>query len=294
MQTETDLDSGWVIAGDTPIYYRSGGLAATGEPILHIHGFAISGTYMTPTARLLTDRHPTYVPDLPGFGRSPALDHPPTIDRLGDAVADFLDAVGVERAVVVGNSLGTAILISLATRHPDRVSRLVLVSPAGGRNNVPLTRAVRQLSVDALREPPAMARVAVPDYLNFGVVDTFRLFAAMTRFPALDELLALEVRSLVVLGVHDPLLPGAARVREVLGQMRADLTVAVVKDAAHAINFSHPRELAGLIREFLDEGLDEGLVPTDHPDGPLSQTMVVRPSAQRRPARAVAPAQVDE
>ncbi len=276
MHPETDLDTGWVIAGGTPIYYRSGGLTAEGEPILHVHGFAISGTYMTPTARLLTDRHPTYVPDLPSFGRSPALSGGQSIDRLADAAADFLDAVGVERAVVVGNSLGTAILISLATRHRDRVSKLVLVSPAGGANNVPLPRAVRQLASDALREPPSMARVAVPDYLHFGVVDTFRLFAAMTRFPALEELLELDVPALAVLGVRDPLLPGAGRIKDVVAQMRSDLTVAVVKDAAHAINFSHPRELAGLVRGFLDDSLEVGYVATDHPEGPLSETVVLR------------------
>ena len=57
---------------------------------------------------------------------------------------------------------------------------------------------------------------------------------------------------LAVLGVRDPLLPSAARIKEVAQQMRLDrLTIAVLKDAAHAINFSHPRETADLIRGFV-------------------------------------------
>jgi pimeloyl-ACP methyl ester carboxylesterase len=170
----------------------------------------------------------------------------------------------------------------LATRHRDRVSRVVLVSPAGGRNSMPLPRAIGQLARDAFREPPSMARVAVPDYLNFGVVDTFRLFVAMTRFPALETLLALDVPMLAVLGVRDPLLPGAARIKEVIAGLRADVTLAVIKDAAHAINYSHPRELAGLIRGYVDGTLEVGYVPTDHPDGPMSETVVLHPPEERR------------
>jgi pimeloyl-ACP methyl ester carboxylesterase len=288
----TELETGWVIADGAPVYYRYGGLTATGEPILHVHGFAISGTYMTPTAELLTDEHPTYVPDLPGFGRSPAREGEQSIDGLADTATAFLDAVGVERAVVVGNSLGTAILASLATRHRERVAKVVLVSPAGGKHSIPLPRAIGQLARDAMLEPPSMARVAVPDYLHFGVLDTFRLFVAMTRFPALDTLLSLDVPVMAVLGVRDPLLPPASRIKDVIAQMHGDVTVAVIKDAAHAINFSHPRELAGLVRGFVDDTLEVGYVPTAHPDGPLSETVVLRPPEELR--RAYAAGQASE
>lgn len=94
--------------------------------------------------------------------------------------------------------------------------------------------------------------VAVPDYMGFGLVGSLRLFIAMTRFPALDALLNMSVPTLAVLGARDPLLPPAARVRQVQRQMSDHMTVAVIKDAAHAINFSHPRELSGLIRDFVN------------------------------------------
>ena len=82
----------------------------------------------------------------------------------------YCDAVGVERATLVGNSLGCPIIVEVATAFPDRIERAVLVSPAGGPNNQPLGRALRQMAIDGLREPMSMVPIAVRDYLRFGVL----------------------------------------------------------------------------------------------------------------------------
>jgi pimeloyl-ACP methyl ester carboxylesterase len=263
--TTIALDPGWTLVGGTPVFHRSRIVDGSAATVLHVHGFAISGSYMVPTAQLLADEFTTYVPDLPGFGRSPKPDGRLDIPGLADSAAAYLDAVGVERATIVGNSLGTAILASFAERHPDRLERAVMVSPAGGKQSQPLPRALWQLASDAPREPTSMATVAVPDYLHFGVVDTFKLFVSMTRFPAFERLIAMQVPLLAVLGVRDPLLPPAARIREVAQQMDLELlTIAVIKEAAHAINYSHPRELAALIRSFVrDEPMTSSLVPAE-------------------------------
>jgi pimeloyl-ACP methyl ester carboxylesterase len=70
---------------------------------------------------------------------------------------------------------------------------------------------------------------------------------------------------LAILGVRDPLLPPAARIKQVVRQMHLEqLTIAVIKEAAHAINLSHPRETADLIRGFLrGEPLRSTLEPVD-------------------------------
>lgn len=171
----------WAIVRNSPVFYREGAAEAGSPVIVHLHGFAISGRYMVPTAEVLADDFATYVPDLPGFGRSLPPDHPLTIPELADSAAAFLDVVGVERATILGNSLGCAILAAFAERHPDRIERAVMVSPAGGVHSQPLLRALWQLARDAPREPLSMARVSVPDYLGFGVADALRLFVAMTR-----------------------------------------------------------------------------------------------------------------
>jgi pimeloyl-ACP methyl ester carboxylesterase len=248
-----DLLDAWAIVRNQPIFYRRSEIVDGRRVLVHLHGFAISGSYMVPTARLLVDEFTTFVPDLPGFGRSLNPDHVLTIDELADSVAAFLDQVGVDRATLVGNSLGCAILASFAHRHPDRLDRVVLVSPAGGVHSRPLPRAIGQLLLDAPREPISMAAVAVPDYLRFGVVPALKLFHAMTKFPAVDHVLELDVSTLAVLGTRDPLLPPVSRVREMAGLVHDGVRIVVIKDAAHAINFSHPRELSAVIRQFMDD-----------------------------------------
>ena len=99
--------------------------------------------------------------------------------------------------------------------------------------------------------PTRLMPVAVPDYLRFGVPSTLRLFRALTQFPALERMLQLEVPTLVVVGDRDPLMPTPARIREIANQYDALAALVVIEGAAHAINFSHPGELANVIRLFM-------------------------------------------
>jgi pimeloyl-ACP methyl ester carboxylesterase len=243
-------------------------------PIVHLHGFGISGRYLMPTARLLTDRATNVVPDLPGYGVSERPPRPLSIPRLADAAITILDALAIERAVLVGNSMGCPISLELADRFTDRVEGVVLVAPAGGINNYPLRRAIGQLAVDGVRESPRMAKVAVPDYLRFGPVNTLRLFTEMTEFPALERLLEVPVPTLAVLGSRDPLLPGHERVAEVAREVPGHVTVVRISGAAHAVNFSHPGELAHVIRSWLD-----GVEIVDDPDQPGLTSVLQYPRA---------------
>jgi pimeloyl-ACP methyl ester carboxylesterase len=219
----------------------------------HIHGFGLSGRYLLPTAAELSDEFHTFVPDLPGFGRSGKRKDMLDIPDLAHAAMRFLDDRGVERASLVGNSMGCPVIIEFAHRYPERIERAVLVSPAGGAFNQPLRRAIGQLTSDAPREPVRMARVAVPDYLRFGVPSTVRMFRALTTYPSLQRLLAMKIPTLLVLGQRDPLLPHAHRIDEVASQTDSHVLVVLLEGAAHAINFSHPRELAHAIRAFMDD-----------------------------------------
>jgi pimeloyl-ACP methyl ester carboxylesterase len=262
-RSEPGWDHLWVDVGGRQTFVRVSLDGGDATPIVHVHGFGISGNYLMPTARLLADRCTNVVADLPGYGRSAKPPRPLPIPRLADALVSILDAVGVERAVLVGNSMGCPISLEIADRFTDRVEGVVLVAPAGGLNNQPLRRAVRQLVVDSVRESPRMARVAVPDYLRFGPVNTLRLFTEMTEFPALERLLSIPVPTLAVLGSRDPLLPRQDRVAEVAREVPGHVTVVRITGAAHAVNFSHPGELAHVIRSWLD-----GVEIVDDPEQP--------------------------
>jgi len=235
----------------TRVFFRASRNPVEGPAMVHVHGFGISGTYLLPTAGELADEYPTWVPDLPGYGRSGNPSKTLGIPALADAVADFMDAVGIESATLVGNSLGTAVSAEFATRYRERTERVVLVSPAGGLHNRPLPKALVQMVQDVPREPIRLAGVAAPDYLRFGLLDSLRLFREMIAFPAFERLIALEVPTLGVLGSRDPLLPPGRRIHEVASQMQPHTMIVRLPGVAHAANFSHPDILAHVIRQFM-------------------------------------------
>src|SRR5580765_360125 len=231
------------------MYHRSfaGGGGDVRTTLVHVHGFGISGSYLEPTAAALAAKYPTYVPDLPGMGRSITPERPLDLPGLARALLAYCDAVGVERATFVGNSLGCPIIVEVASRFPDRIERAVLVSPAGGPNNQPMARAIRQMLFDAPREPLGLLPIAVGDYLHFGLLQGWSLFKAMMAYPTLDQLRNLVVPTLVIAGRRDPLV-NLDRVHVFAGLPQVD---AVAVTGAHALNFSHPALIAGLIDAFM-------------------------------------------
>ncbi|WP_127819182.1 alpha/beta fold hydrolase [Microbacterium sp. CPCC 204701] len=250
----SSLAEKWTNVDGVDVFYReSPNPPEDARVMTHVHGFGLSGRYLLPTAERLASEFHTYVPDLPGFGRSGKRRGMLDIPDLAQAARGFLDDRGVARATLVGNSMGCPVIIEFAHTYPERVDRAVPVSPAGGLYNQPLRRAIRQLAADATREPTRMAGVAVPDYVRFGVPSTMRLFRALTQYPSLRRLLELRIPTLVVLGERDPLLPHAHRVDEVASQTDSHVLVVLLEGAAHAINFSHPDQLAHVIRLFMDD-----------------------------------------
>jgi pimeloyl-ACP methyl ester carboxylesterase len=253
----------WTTIDGVDVFYRESPSPPDAPVMMHLHGFGLSGRYLLPTAEALADDFHTLVPDLPGFGRSGNAIEPLTVEELAHAAAAFLDTQSIQKVTLVGNSMGCPVICEFAYSYPDRLERAILVSPAGGIHNQPLQRAVRQLSHDGFREPVRLMRVAVPDYLRFGVPSTFRMFRALTQYPSLDRLLALNKPMLVVAGSRDPLLPGPGRIQEVASQQEHHGLFVVIDGAAHAINFSHPGELANVIRLFM---ADKPIV--DDPNSP--------------------------
>lgn len=253
----------WTTVDGRRVFYRASQHGDGRPTLIHVHGFAISGTYMLPTASLLTDQFDIVVPDLPGYGRSEKPPKPLSIIELAQALGDFMDAIGLERASLIGNSMGCAIVVEFADLFPDRLDHAVLVSPAGGVHSQPLVRAIGQMARDGFREPPRMMKVAVPDYVRFGPINALRLFHAMTQFPALERLLEMQVPTLGILGEHDPLLPNQKRVNEVAPMTTPTTSIVRLRKAAHAINYSHPEPLAEVIRRFVTDVPLEGISGID-------------------------------
>lgn len=261
-----NLREGWVVVDGTPMFHRHSTVAGDDAPVMvHVHGFGISGTYLTPTAEKLTGRFRTYIPDLPGMGRSMRREKTLDLPGLARALISYCDEVGIERATFVGNSLGCPILCEIATSFPDRMERAVLVSPAGGVTNQPMWRAIGQMMMDAPREPVGLLPIAVRDYLRFGVLQGFQLFKSMVAFPTLERLHHLDMPTLVVAGVRDPLVH-ADRIFVLSGLPHV---AAVRVPGAHALNFSSPDLIAPLIEAFMDGA------PLRTDAGPLSAVEIL-------------------
>ena len=269
-------EAGWqelrVEVQGRPVFVRKGPEVPGSIPLVHVHGFAVSGSYLLPTARALAHRATTFVPDLPGYGQSPAWGHALGIPSLAWALLEVLDALDIERAVLVGNSMGGPVCLEVAHSAPERMAGVVLCSPAGGMHNQPLARALMQLARDVGRESPRMVPVVLPDYLHFGPVNAVQLFGELVRFPSLERILRTPVPTLAVIGTRDPLMPPPWRVREVGRLAPPHLTIAVIEGTAHAMNFSHPGELAHVIGSWLD-----GREITDDPDQPgIARVLQIR------------------
>ena len=103
-----------------------------GPALVLVHGVGATRSIWARVVEQLADGHAVTAVDLPGFGDSPPVGPGFDLDEVADAVAEGLAAAGVPRPfALVGHSLGGAVALTLAHRHPDMVDRLVLVAPAG-------------------------------------------------------------------------------------------------------------------------------------------------------------------
>lgn len=115
------------VAG-TDLFVRQVG---SGAPALFVHGLGGNSSNWTDLMWLLSDDVHAVAPDLPGFGRSgPAASGVYSPQGQADFLAEFVQRTFAEPVHLFGNSMGGAISLQLAGRHPDLVRSLTLVSPA--------------------------------------------------------------------------------------------------------------------------------------------------------------------
>jgi pimeloyl-ACP methyl ester carboxylesterase len=103
--------------------------AGSGEPLLLLHGIGTTRDDFWALRPALEAEYDVLAVDLPGHGDSPALSEWPTIRAITDAIEADLDALGMGRVHVLGNSLGARITLELARR--DRALSVVAIAPSG-------------------------------------------------------------------------------------------------------------------------------------------------------------------
>ncbi len=105
--------------------------AGSGDPVLCIHGLGGTKASFLTTVAALADGHRVIALDLPGFGDSEKpLTAAYDAAYFADSVVALLDELEIERAHMIGNSMGGRVAIELALEHPERVRKAALLSPA--------------------------------------------------------------------------------------------------------------------------------------------------------------------
>lgn len=214
-----------------------------------IHGLGVSGRYLMPTAERLAVRYVVAVPDLPGWGQSTNPDHTLSLSELADVVADWMTAMGLPRATLLGNSFGCQIIVEFALRHPDRIDRAVLVGPSGDPSRRSTVDLMARLGWDGLRERPSHVIRTLGEYRRFGIRRGIETFRIMVNDPIVTKLPRMMAPTLIVRGGRDPII--SQRWVERMVTLLPHGELAVVERAAHAVNDDDPDDLATLVDTFL-------------------------------------------
>jgi pimeloyl-ACP methyl ester carboxylesterase len=242
-----------IIPGHGRIVYEVGG---RGRPVLLIHCWSGSKEYWKYTMRDLSNDFRLYALDLKGFGESEKPRDGYRISDYADLIWKFCRAVGIERAHVVGHSLGGLIAARFAAERPDMVDRLVLVStPLKGLPfslrmiGYPLIgglwyRMVRAIGGFALR-----GSVARKIWLKPTVRSATRSMRWFAKARLIDDLPRIRSPILLILGLKDRIVPPASA-RGFSGTS-SGLNVAIIPDSKHSPMCENPAVFNEVLLSFL-------------------------------------------
>ena len=256
-----------------------------GEPILFVHGLLVDGRLWDGVAERLAPRFRCIVPDWPmgshRIAMNPDADLSPP--GLAEVIVAALDALGLERATIVGNDTGGAVSQMLTAAHPDRVERLVLTNcdtfehfPPFPFNGLPMIArlpggtsalqapfrfgAVRRLSfaplakrkidpqlVDSWLEP-----AAADSEIKGDLTKILRGIRKQELIEADEKLRSFERPVRFAWGTDDRFFKRSHAER--LAATLRDARIADVADAATFVPLDQPARVAELVAEFVAEG----------------------------------------
>ncbi len=259
----------------------------SGPPVVLLHGWPQHWWTWRAIMPLLADRHRVIAPDLRGFGWSEATPRGYRKDELADDVAGVLDALGIERAHLVGHDWGGIVGFLVCLNHPDRIERFVPMNTGHVWPTLPLRRIPKQLGgfsyQGVLASPLIGPRVGASRLVLrkiFGlisdqtdaVLEPFDEFAARFADPARARAVQQVYRTFVLYeypawlrgryrdrrlttpalwlhGADDPVItPGLFKD---IGEHADDVRIAYLEDCGHFPQEEQPALVAEHLREFL-------------------------------------------
>jgi pimeloyl-ACP methyl ester carboxylesterase len=257
----------------------------SGPPLVFVHGLSGCWPNFLEQMAVFAADHRVVALDLPGFGHSPGEAGEVSMHGYAQLLEELLAQLGLERATIVGNSMGGLIAAELAASSPSRVERLVLVSPAGlstyrNRLTMGAMPAVRRLQqalalgaawtashADSLATRPRARElilkgvVAHPSRLpgplaaeqlrGAGTDGFLSALEAVLEFDLSERLPLIACPTLVVWGTKDRLITvrDAARFAEAIPGARK----VIYEDTGHMAMLEQPASFNALLRDFISE-----------------------------------------
>lgn len=248
-----------------------------GPALIFVHGFPLDHTMWSHQVKALSDDYRVITPDLRGHGQSEAPPSPYRMDQMADDVRGLLQALDVERAVLVGLSMGGYIAFAFWRIYPHLVRALVLADTRAAADT-PDARLNRQAMIDQVKaagtEPiveemlPKLLSPATLKNKAEVVAHTQRMMAGtpapgvigalhgLAERPDSTRMLrTLAVPTLILVGEDDAITPPAdaeAMQRAILSARRPpNVSLVRIPDAGHLAPLENPTAVNQALREFL-------------------------------------------
>lgn len=272
----------WIIVNDTPVNVIDFG---EGPPLVFVHGLAGSWQNWLEQLPAFAAEHRVIALDLPGFGYSPMPRETISISGYARLLDGLLDALEIAAAAVIGNSMGGFTAAELAIAFPQRVERMVLVSPAGistyahpgATRALPVLRVLEALiaaqtawiaaNADTLARRPRLrdltlnvvaahpsrlpAPLAAEQLRGTGKPGFMQALEANLNYDFRERLPEIACPTLVVWGAQDRLI--SVRDAAVYAELIPGSRKVLFEDTGHTAMLERPTAFNELLEGFLSE-----------------------------------------
>ncbi|MBT3321204.1 MAG: alpha/beta hydrolase [Anaerolineae bacterium] len=243
-------------------YFCHEAKAPTNTPIILIHGAGGSHLHYPPELRRLNGFQVAAL-DLPGHGKSDGLGKQ-SINEYVKSIQDFMDAINLPAAVIIGHSMGSAIALQLALNTPDRVLGLILL---GSGSRLRVAPSVLEESATEATFPLAVKRLVE---WSFSAETSSRLkelatqrmsetrptvlhgdFMACDSFDISENVSEIKSRTLILCGTEDKMTP--IKYSQALHGEIPNSELELIEGAGHMLALEKPREVAEIIERFVEK-----------------------------------------
>lgn len=254
------------VAGGTS-YLRTG----SGHPVILVHGVGMNAAFWRPQIRALAASHDVIAFDMLGHGGSPLPPDPARLEDYADQLLALMDALGLERADLVGHSMGALVVLGFALGHLSRVGRLVALNgvykrtPAqrasvrervvrleagadGDGNRATLARWFGDPVPPPLCETAEWVDAALSSVNPLGYARTYRLFAEADGALA-GRLAGLSMPTLFMTGELDP--NSTPEMSRAMAEQAPHGRAVVLPGERHMMSLASPDRVNAVLSEFL-------------------------------------------